>query len=105
MSICSDNLKAFITRSRSGITTGKPSTAISAALLPALDAIADTIVKALARPMHPKTNAGYKSTALNSGIPRNKTYNPRLKKPRATINRLLYTIFDRITETGPESMK
>lgn len=58
MSGFNDSLKALITNNKSGMTTGNPRTAISAALLPALEAIAETIVKALANPMQPKINAG-----------------------------------------------
>lgn len=85
----SDNLKAFITSNNSGITTGKPNTAINAALFPALDAIAETMVNALASPIQPKTNDEYNSHGFISGIPRNKTYRARLRKPRPTIRRLL----------------
>jgi hypothetical protein len=42
-------LKALITSSNNGITTGNPRTAISAALFPALEAIAETMVRALAK--------------------------------------------------------
>lgn len=55
---CNDSLKALITNNSKGITIGKPSTAIKAALFPALDAIAETIVNALARPIHPRMKDG-----------------------------------------------
>jgi hypothetical protein len=99
------SLNAFITRSRIGMTIGKPNTAINAALFPALDAIAETIVNELANPIQPRTNAGKNNHKLNGGNPRKIIYNNRLKNPRDTIKMLLYIILDRIIETGAAMLK
>lgn len=82
-------INASITSSSNGITTGKPNMAIKTVVLPALEAIAETKVSELAKPMQPSINTVQKRKRLNPGNPKNKAYHNKLSSPSTIIRRLL----------------
>lgn len=72
---------------RTGITIGKPSTAIITPLVLVRNAIADTMVKTDDNPIHPNSRLVAKSTASISGKPRKMEYknSPRRARLRKYI--------------------